>query len=68
MTNYEYWSPKQIIESKRFPLSMGQLRHLLLNRHKNGLEDAVRKIGRCLAFRMDLFVAWIETQTTKKSS
>jgi hypothetical protein len=39
---------------------MGQIRHLLLYRHKNGLQEAVRRIGKRLMFRLDLFEQWIK--------
>jgi hypothetical protein len=68
MDSHTYWSPRQIVLSGTYPFSMGQLRHLLLYRHRNGLQNAVRKIGKRLVFRMDLFEAWIESQTSKKSS
>jgi len=62
MADHEYWSPKQVVTSQRYPFSMGQLRYLLLYRHKNGLEKAVRKIGKRLLIRTDLFEKWIEFQ------
>lgn len=62
MTNYEYWSPKQIAESNRFPFSLGQIRHFLLHRHKNGLKESVRRIGKNLVIRIDLFEKWLESQ------
>lgn len=65
-TNHEYCSPKQIISSGRYPFTMGQIRHLLLYRHRNGLQAAVRKVGKRLVLRMDLFDAWIENQTSKQ--
>jgi len=68
MTNYEYWSPQQIISSGRYPFSMGQIRHLLLHRHRNGLGTAVRKIGKRLIIRKDLFDEWIESQALKHQS
>jgi hypothetical protein len=46
---------------------MGQIRHLLLNRHRNGLKDAVRKIGKRLLLRVDLLDQWIETQKENKN-
>jgi hypothetical protein len=55
-------STQQIEESPRYPFTKGQIRHFLLNRHKNGLGKAVRKIGKRLYFRRDLFEAWIESQ------
>ena len=62
MTNYEYWSPQQIVSSGKYPFTMGQIRHFLLYRHRNGLQNAVRKIGKRLVLRTDLFDQWIEEQ------
>jgi len=62
MSNFEYWSPHQIVNSGKYPLTMGQVRHLLLYRHRNGLQKAVRKVGKRLIVRMDLFETWIEEQ------
>lgn len=67
MNNIEYWSPQQIVKSGRYPFTMGQMRHLLLYRHRNGLKNAVRKIGKRLLFRIDLFDQWIEEQKEGKS-
>ena len=63
MTKYEYWSPKQIVSSGKYPFTMGQIRHYLLKRHTNGLEKAVRKIGKRLYLRPDLFEEWIESKS-----
>ena len=60
--NHQYWSPQQIVASGKYPFSMGQIRHLLLYRHRNGLQDSVRKIGKRLVLRMDLFDLWIDQQ------
>ncbi|MBX9745068.1 MAG: hypothetical protein K2X08_07670 [Chlamydiales bacterium] len=68
MENYVYWSPKQIVTSGKYPLSMGQVRHLLLFRHRNGLQKAVRKIGKRLMLRVDLFDQWIEKQASQRQS
>lgn len=68
MTNYEYQSPQQIISSGKYPFTMGQLRHLLLYRHRNGLQEAVRKIGKRLVLRIDLFNQWIDSQSSKIQS
>ena len=65
MNEYQYWSPQQIVKSGKYPFTMGQVRHLLLYRHRNGLQDAVRKVGKRLVLRMDLFDLWIESQTIK---
>lgn len=60
-----YWSPQQIVKSGKYPFTMGQVRYLLLYRHRNGLEGAVRKVGKRLLLRVDLFDQWIEKQTAK---
>jgi hypothetical protein len=62
MDKIEYVSLKQVADNSKYPFTMGQLRHYLMHRHKNGLDNAVRKIGKRLFLRMDLFDAWIEQQ------
>jgi hypothetical protein len=62
MDNIEYVSLKQIADNSKYPFTMGQLRHYMMHRHKNGLDSAVRKIGKRLFLRIDLFNAWIEQQ------
>ncbi len=57
MQDHVYWSPKQIVQSGKYPFSMGQIRHLLLYRHRNGLEAAVKKIGKRLVVNMTSFDA-----------
>lgn len=59
----QYVTPQQLVASEKYPFSMGQLRHLLLNRHKNGLREVVRKIGKRILIRLDLFNQWIEAQS-----
>lgn len=65
MSDYQYLSIKQISESSSYPFSLGQMRHYLIMRHKNGLEVAIRKIGKRLYLRKDLFDDWIESQASK---
>jgi len=62
MANQEYWSPQQIVSSGKYPFTMGQVRHLLLYRHRNGLQDVVRKVGKRLVLRLDLFNEWIDSK------
>ncbi len=62
MENYQYCTPQQVVASGRYPFSLAQLRHFLLFRHRNGLRNVVRKVGKRLVLRMDLFEAWIESQ------
>ena len=61
MSNNCYLSPMDIVESNEFPFSLGQIRHYLQMRHRNGLDKAVRKIGKRLYLRKDLFEQWIES-------
>ncbi len=62
-----FWiEAKEIPASEKYPFKIGQVRHFLLNRHKNGLAKAVRKIGKRLYVRVDLFDAWIEAQKEGK--
>lgn len=65
MSNGLYQTPKQLVASGRYPFTLAQLRYFLLYRHRNGLQNAVRKIGKRLVLRMDLFDQWIEDQASK---
>jgi len=56
----KYLTIKQLAEDERFPVNMGQLRDFLMRRHDNGLELAVRKVGKRLYVREDLFEQWFE--------
>ncbi|MES2200013.1 MAG: hypothetical protein V4489_07590 [Chlamydiota bacterium] len=60
--NDKYLSVQQIVDA--YPFSMGQIRHYLTMRHRNGLEKAVRKIGKRIYLRKDLFEGWIESQAS----
>lgn len=65
MSEYQYVSIKQIADSDRYPFTLGQMRHYLILRHRNGLQKAVRKIGKRLYLRVDLWEEWIEEQGKK---
>ena len=56
----KYLSLNQIVDDGDYPFSMGQMRSFLINRKKNGLDKASRKIGRRLYLREDLFNEWID--------
>lgn len=62
MNKYEYLSTQQIIESSQYPFTKGGLAYHLIKRKENGLNRAVRKIGKRLYLRKDLFEEWIESQ------
>jgi hypothetical protein len=65
MNDYQYLTIKQIANSDLYPFTLGQMRHYLIMRHRNGLEAAIRKIGKRLYLRKDLFDQWIESQATR---
>lgn len=67
MNNYEYLSVKQLMGDHRYPFTYGQLRNFLNFRHRNGLEKAIRKVGKCVYVRRDLFEQWIEDQARGES-
>ena len=68
MEDIQYLTAKQIVECKRYPFTMGQMRFFLLLRHRNGLSKAVKKIGKRLYLRRDLFDSWIDDQGSKGGS
>lgn len=65
MTQWKYLSIKEIADGGMYPFTIGQMRHYLTCRHKNGLERAIRKIGKRIYVRQDLFEAWIESVATQ---
>lgn len=62
MEDYHYMTIKQIVDSKQYPFTLGQMRSFLSLRDTNGLKKSVRHIGRCIYIRKDLFEEWIESQ------
>ena len=62
MEKTQYLTIKQIAEESGYPFTLAQLRHYLSFRHRNGLSTAIRKIGKRLFIRKDLFDSWIEQQ------
>lgn len=66
MIDYQYLTPQQIAGSSKYPFTIGQVRNALLFRHKNGLRNAVRKVGKRLVLRKDLWDAWIESQKEER--
>jgi len=59
--NIQYLTPREISEDPRFCFTLPMIRYYLLHSHKNGLKKAVRKIGKKVLIRLDLFIEWIET-------
>lgn len=62
----KYCTVKQIVANDSFCFTKGMLRYYILHAHKNGLIDAIRRVGRKVLIRQDLFVAWIEKQSAKR--
>ena len=66
MNDFFYVTVDQIVENPNYPFTKGQLRALLLSRNENGLDKCVRKIGKRLYIRKDLFDEWIEQHQGKR--
>ncbi len=60
--DFKYLSVNQIVADPKYPFTLGGLRHLLTLRKENGLSKAIRKIGKRLYIRTDIFDKWIEDQ------
>lgn len=56
----QYMTVNQIAADPNFCFSVAMLRYYILHAHKNGLKHAIRRIGRKVLLRKDLFVDWIE--------
>lgn len=54
---------QQIIAGGAYPFTLGQIRHYLTHRHKNGLDKAIVKIGKRVYFKISEFDEWIENQS-----
>lgn len=65
MNTETYCTVRQIADDKSFCFTQGMLRYYLLKAHKNGLKKAIRKVGRKVLIRRDLFIQWIEAQARK---
>lgn len=61
-----YCTLNQIADDPTFCFTVPMLRYYILHAHKNGLARAVRRIGRKVLIRRDLFIEWIENQAQKR--
>ena len=61
-----YCTVKQIANDPSFCFTVPMLRYYVLHAHKNGLAKALRKIGRKILIRRDLFIEWLEKQSNKR--
>jgi hypothetical protein len=62
-----YCTVKQLADDKSLCFTQNMLRYYLLHSHKNGLRKAIRKVGRKVLIRRDLFIAWIESQSIARN-
>ena len=57
----EYCTLKQIADDPTFCFTVPMLRYYVLHAHKNGLARAIRRLGRKVLIRRDLFIQWLES-------
>jgi hypothetical protein len=62
-TYYKYMKVRDIPD--KYPFTKAQIRVWLLTRQANGLYKCIRKVGKNLYIREDLFMKWIETHAEK---
>ena len=65
MSDLEYFTLKDILDEGKYPFTMRQIQGFVFNRHKNGLYKAIRKLGKRIYIKRDLFEAWIESHEKK---
>ena len=65
---YKYCTVNQIASDPTFCFTIPMLRYYILHAHKNGLATALRRIGKKVLIRRDLFVAWLEKQASSRRS
>ncbi len=58
---YKYLTLKQIVDEGEYPFTMGQLRDWIIRKEKTGIGYCIKKIGKRLYIRQDLFDEWLET-------
>jgi len=56
----KYVSIDDIVNDSKYPFTKRQLRHFVFCRKENGLATSIRKIGRRIFIRQDLFDEWLE--------
>jgi len=61
----KYCTVKQIASDPAFCFSIPMLRYYILHAHRNGLSIALRRVGKKVLIRRDLFVVWLEKQGRK---
>ncbi len=61
-TKRVYCTVRQIADDPAFCFTISMLRYYILHAHRNGLLTAIRRIGKKVLIRRDLFVLWLEKQ------
>jgi|FreactTroBogLake_1042271.scaffolds.fasta_scaffold24669_5 hypothetical protein len=62
MINMLKWmSLNQLLADGKYPFTRGQMRSFMMAKNTNGLNKVIRKIGKIVYFRIDLFEEWIES-------
>ena len=64
-TQHVYCTVKQIASDPIFCFTVPMLRYYVLHADRNGLSTAIRRIGKKVLIRRDLFITWIEKQGRK---
>ena len=62
-----YCTVKQIASDPSLCFTAPMLRYYILHAHQNGLSTAIRRIGKKIIIRKDLFIDWIENQAARGS-
>lgn len=60
-----YCTIQQLAADPQFCFTAPMLRYYVLHAHKNGLSKAIRRIGKKVLIRRDLFIDWIEHQSCR---
>lgn len=58
----KYLTRKEIAEDPRYPFSLASITWYLRHKEKNGLDKCVRRIGKKIFIREDLFQEWMENE------
>jgi hypothetical protein len=62
---FVYCTLPQLARDPQLCFTLPMLRYYVLHAHSNGLERALRRIGRKILVRKDLFIDWLESQSRK---
>jgi len=57
---HDWITMKELVFCRKYPLTMPKLRKLLLNRKQNGLNQYIKKLGRCLVIKPEDFEKWLQ--------